>query len=175
MRGGMVAEKRASWRWGGAEYEDGFDVFEEAHVEHFVGFVEDDVFDVVELEGAASKVVEDAARGADNDVDAALEGVELALDWLAAVDGEDVEVLEVAEAVDCFGNLDGELAGWGENEGLGVGVGLIHTFDYGDGEGRGFACAGLGLGNYVAAFYEEADGLFLDGGWGFVAEVCYGF
>ena len=52
--------------------EDPFDVGTEPDVEHPVGLVEDDVEDVAQVERPALDVVEDAARGADDDVDPAV-------------------------------------------------------------------------------------------------------
>ena len=49
----------------------------EADVEHAVGLVEHDVADAVEVQGAAGQVIEHAARGADDEIDALLQGAEL--------------------------------------------------------------------------------------------------
>ena len=46
-----------------------------AHVEHLVGFVENDGFDPREYEGTTLEVIAEAAGGTDDDVDAALEVV----------------------------------------------------------------------------------------------------
>ena len=50
--------------------EDPLDVGPEPDVEHPVGLVEDDVEDVAQVERPALDVVEHAAGGADDDVDA---------------------------------------------------------------------------------------------------------
>lgn len=49
---------------------DLFDILDETHVEHFVRLVEHQVGDRREVERAPADVVEDAARRADDDVDA---------------------------------------------------------------------------------------------------------
>ena len=67
--------------------EDALDVVGEAHVEHLVGLVEHDHLDGVERQRTAADVVDDAAGGADHDVHAAVECLQLAEDGLAAVDG----------------------------------------------------------------------------------------
>jgi hypothetical protein len=64
---------------------------QEAHVEHAVGFVEDQQFDGVELGGAALDVVEQAARARDEDVDAAAQLFDLRLHAGATEDGGDVQ------------------------------------------------------------------------------------
>ena len=73
--------------------EDAFDVGTEPDVEHPVGLVEDDVEDLAEVERLPLHVVEHAAGRADDDVDAAGQGPELALDRLAAVDPADGDVV----------------------------------------------------------------------------------
>ena len=55
------------------------DVLDEAEVEHAVGFVENRHLDLVELEHALLEVVDDAARRADQDVDAVLDRLALLL------------------------------------------------------------------------------------------------
>ena len=79
------------------------DVGEEAHVEHPIRFVEDEEFDAVQLRVRRAEVIEQAPGGADDNVDAAAEGVLLRPHADAAedrgavdrrVDGEVLEVLE---------------------------------------------------------------------------------
>ena len=67
----MVAEKSRFWRFVGQRADDAPDVGPEAHVEHAVGFVEDEDLDLGEVEVAALDQVEQAARRGDEQVDAA--------------------------------------------------------------------------------------------------------
>ncbi len=90
--------------------QDPLDVLDEAHVEHFVRFVEDEEADVIELEGAAAHVVHDATRRADHDLRATLQAAELPLVWLPAVDRQRLDVLVAAVLVERFRDLNGELA-----------------------------------------------------------------
>ena len=69
----------------------------EALVEHLVGLVEDEDADGVEVQGAALQVVEDAAGRANDDLGAALEGVDLRAVADAAVDGQRREAGGLAE------------------------------------------------------------------------------
>jgi len=71
------------WHGGGEEEgltlfggfaEDEFQVFAETKVEHFVGLVEHDGFEVREVNGAAHDVVAQAARCGGDDMGAACEG-----------------------------------------------------------------------------------------------------
>ena len=67
---GMVAENSIVCRVSGVLLEQPLDVGQEAEVEHLVGLVEDERLDVGDVERAAVAQVDQAARGADDDVDA---------------------------------------------------------------------------------------------------------
>ncbi len=60
--------------------EDVVDGVDEAHVEHFVGFVEDDGVDLVELDDAALDEVDEAPGGGDDNLHTLAEGANLAFD-----------------------------------------------------------------------------------------------
>ncbi len=64
-------------------------VVDEAHVEHFVGFVEYEVLEVGYVQAAPAYVVEHAARGADDDIGSLGEPAQLLPDGGAAVDAGD--------------------------------------------------------------------------------------
>ena len=87
---GIVAEKSMVCRIGRRLREELLDVGEEAEVEHLVGLVEHHLLDVLEREQALVGEVEQAAGGADDDLRAGLELLDLALVGLAAVDGDDL-------------------------------------------------------------------------------------
>lgn len=121
-------------------------------------------------------MVHDAARGADDDLGAGLKTGVLAFVGLAAVNREGVDAaFEEGKFVDFFSNLNGEFAGWAEDDGLDGAEVWIDFFDGRDGEGGGFAGAGLGLADDVAAGEERGDGFGLDGRSFFEAELVDGF
>ena len=146
--------------------EDAANVGEEAHVEHAVGFVEDEDFEVLEVGVGGAEMVEEAAGGGDDDVDAGAEGVFLRAHADAAVDGcaGDGGVGGHFEEVGV--DLRGEFAGGGEDEGAdGAKFGGVghEAVDGGEHEGGGFAGAGLSTGEDVAAFHGGGNGVGLDG------------
>src|SRR5690606_16617479 len=160
---------------GGCLAEDLLDVFGEAHAEHLVCFVEDEEADVVEAQGAAFEVVLDAAGGADDDVDAVAQGALLGDVGGAAVDGQDADVVHLAgEGLDGVGDLHGELARGGQDEGLDLAEGGVDGGEQREAEGGGLAGSGLGDAGDVAAGEELGDGAGLDGGGGDEAEVVDG-
>ena len=75
------------WRHGGREEralagvrrlrQDGFHVINEAHAQHFVGFVQYQCLQAVQLQGALAQMVEHAARCAHNNLGATLQAANL--------------------------------------------------------------------------------------------------
>ena len=136
--------------------EDAADVGEEAHVEHAVGFVEDEDFEVLEVGVGEAEVIEEAAGGGDDDVDAGAEGVFLRAHAHAAVDRSAGDGRVGCHFEEVGVDLRGEFAGGRDNEcadgALFGGVGH-EAVDGGEEECGGFAGAGLGAGENVAAFH----------------------
>ncbi|MFT3851219.1 MAG: hypothetical protein QM733_00525 [Ilumatobacteraceae bacterium] len=148
----------------GEAAEDRLDVFGEAHVEHLVGLVEHGELHRADVERLALQVVLDAARRADDDVDALRQRVQLALDRLAAVERDDACPEAAAVAVDRLRHLDRQLTGGHQDDGhrpaaaRGVGEALEDR----QGERRRLARAGGGLSEQVVAGQQLRDGLGLD-------------
>ena len=123
---------------------DTLDVLTEAHIEHPVGLVEDGNLELIELEGAAFEVVDDAPRGADDDLDSFPEFKELSLVGGAAVDGNGMDgTLESSELMHLIGHLLGQFTGRAEDEHLDRFAGRIDLLDGWNGESRRFSGAGL--------------------------------
>ena len=103
---------------GGRHREELLDVGQEAEVEHLVGLVEDDGLHVRQVEVALLGEVDEATGRADDDLDAVAQRLDLRLVGAAAVDGEDADAAALAGALEVGGDLHGELAGRGDDEGL---------------------------------------------------------
>ena len=168
-----------------------FDIVDEAHAQHFVGFVEDEAGQFGKIERTAFEVIDDAARRADDDVHAAAQASELRTVGLAPVDRQHVEARDMRGiALEGFGDLDRELARRRQHEGLRPGLAQVEPVQDRQGERGGLAGAGLGLaeqvlavdqvrnrrrldrrGRFIADFGEDAlqglaQGEFLEGGYG---------
>ncbi|OFA04350.1 hypothetical protein DUGA2_26240 [Duganella sp. HH101] len=151
------------------------DVADEAHVQHAVGFVQDQDFHVRQVDGALFHVVQQAARGGDQDVDAVLELLDLRVDADAAEDHGGVQLGVLAVGAHAFLDLGREFAGRGQDQradrtgggvagdGRAFGVGR-QTVQDGQREAGGLAGAGLCACQQVAAIQHRRDGLLLDGG-----------
>ena len=136
-----------------AAAENFFDIGTETDVEHSIGLVEDDDFQIAEFQGATSEMIENAAGRADDHFRAAAEFVDLATDRLAAIQGDRMCFAAVRQFHDFFANLHGELARRDQHQGLRTGVFFfrVELFQNWNGEGGGFARAGARLAQHVNA------------------------
>ena len=160
----------------GQRREDRVEIVREAHVEHLVGFVEDQDLEAGELQRLAADVVEDAAGRADHDVDAALQRPHLLVHRRAAVERQHRAAERLAVLVHGFGDLHRQLARRHEHHARGL-AGLAARGPLGGDpvqhrqrERRGLAGAGAGLREDVAPLEQERDRFALDGGGLFVAQ-----
>ena len=106
---------------------EAFDVGEESQVEHFVGLVEDENAHLAQDQVRLVGEVEQATRGADDNVDALLECRDLRLVRTAAVDGQNLETAVadpevLAGVLEVAGNLDAQLAGGNDDQSAGRAV-----------------------------------------------------
>jgi len=89
-------------------FQNHLDVLSESHIQHHIGFIEDDRMEPVELQGAATHVVHDPARGADHDLGALSDARKLAFIRLAAIDRQAHDTaFVVGQFMDFFGYLYG--------------------------------------------------------------------
>ncbi|GAB7076462.1 hypothetical protein JCM18897A_43190 [Streptomyces sp. JCM 18897] len=129
-----------------------------------------------EVELALSGQVEQAARGADDDVDALVERLHLGLVGAAAVYGEDADVADLARGEQVVGDLLAQLAGGDHDEGLRGGGELLglgparldvggdgDALQQGEAETEGLARTGLGLADDVGAREGDRQRQLLDG------------
>ena len=142
----------------------------EAHVEHAVGLVEDEHLHLLEAQGLAPQVVEDAARGAHDDVGAGADAFELAVHRVAAVDRLDLRrPWPCRSRASSSRDLDGQLARGGQGHRLDGRQRGVDLLDHRDAEGRRLAGPGAGLHDEVLAGQRAGDGLELDVRGGLVA------
>ncbi len=131
----------------------------EAHVQHFVGFIEDDGLKGRQIQRAALEVIAQAAGRADHDVTAAVQRLTLDLGIHAADAGDDPRAGLGIEPLQLVGDLKRQFAGRGDDQGhrraeLGEFLGLAQQ-GRGEGqtEGDGLAGTGLGRDQQVAALF----------------------
>ena len=159
------------------------DVMDEAHVQHAVGFVEHQDLHLAQVQRALAGVVQQAAGGGHQDVDAAAQFFNLRAhaDTAEHHHGGEFEVFAVE--ANAFLDLGGEFARRGHDQGAhGIDAALVfqgwlggQALQHGQHEGRGFAGAGLGAAEQVAACQHGRNRLGLDRGGNGIALLKHGF
>ena len=100
-------------------FHDPFDVFDEAHAQHFVGFVQHQGLQAVEFEGFPAQVIHHAPRRTDYDMDTAFQLAELCTVILSAINRHDMETGQVCRiALEGFRDLDCQFTGWSKHQNL---------------------------------------------------------
>ena len=153
--------------------EDTPDVSDEAHVEHAVGFIEDEVRDVGEVDCALAEVVEEPARRCHQKIDALSDPVNLGRKTDAAEDDRRLEVQVPPVGTNGLLDLGGELTGRGEHQGPNRSTTWTwrlrsEELEQRQHKGRRLARARLGAREDVPTRENVGDGVRLDRSGGFV-------
>ena len=148
---------------------------DEAHVQHPVGLVQHYGLHLVQTDGVALHVVHQTAGGGHHDLGGLFQLGDLLLDGLTAVETDHAHALfKGAQVTQLVLDLDGQLAGGGQDQSLDLSQLRVDVLHHGDAEGKGLTGAGRSLGNDVLPLHEEGDGAGLDGGGGDVALLLNG-
>ncbi len=143
--------------------DDVFDGVVETHVEHAVGFVEDQRVQAIEHQRTLAQVLLNAPRGADDDVRAVLQRSDLRAERDATAQGQDFDVVFGAgQTTDFLGHLVGQFAGRANHQRLAPEVARVDRVEQADAERGGLAAAGLGLGDQVHPLEDHRQALRLD-------------
>ena len=163
----MVAEKNRVWRSFGYYRDHLLDVVDKAHVEHAIGFIEYEDRDMIETRVALIHQIEQATRRCDQNIEAALQRLDLWTLAHAAEDDRGAQGEMTAIGAETVVNLDRELAGWGEDEcphraTLQGQARRCQALQDRQGKGSGLAGAGLSDAEQIPAGEEVRDGLRLN-------------
>ena len=149
---------------GGRGGQNPLDVVAEAHIEHPVGLVEHHHPEGVETEGATGEVVEDPPGRSDHDLGSGLQGPELPVVTLPAVDRNLADSpAEERQPARLLGHLHRQFPRRAQDQGLDRLLVGVDPLDDRDGEGGGLARARGGLAHQVAAREGDRDHRSLDG------------
>ena len=147
----------------GGTFEYPFHIVDEAHAEHFIGFIQHQGFQIIQFHGAAFHVIHDATGGADNHLGATAQAFQLGAVFSAAVNGQNLQPFDVfGKFFTCSGDLDSQLAGWGQNQHLRFTQSRIQAGQKGQCKRSRFTCAGLCLAQKIVSIQQQRDGLRLN-------------
>ena len=152
-----------------------FNVGNETHVEHPVGFVDDQHFATRQQNLAAFKQVHQAARGRDQYINALFKRFDLIAHLHTADQQRHRQLVIFAVFFEILGDLRRQFAGWLQNEAAwhararaAIGEHIDHRQD----KACGFSRARLRNGNDVAHHLDLRDGGGLNGGWLIIASLA---
>ena len=155
---------------GRQEGEDAADIRDEAHVEHAVGFVEDQEFNLAEGDGFLLYMVQQASRSGYHDLDAAAQFLDLRVHVDTAVDAGAAQGEVLGVHLDRLEHLHRQLARRREDQrtyrvagraGRTAGV-TGQTVEQRQCEAGGLAGTGLGAAHDVVPGEDDGNGLALD-------------
>ena len=171
-----------SWRHGRREQhglsfgrgspQDFFDVIRETHVQHFVGLIEHNNGNPIERQRATGDVVKGAARGRNDHVHSAGQGLQLPADRLSAVDRHNLRPEIATIFVHSFGDLHGKFPGGDEHKSkrLGLGLRLLDQLQNWKGKRRCLSSAGSCLTNQITPLQQQWNRFPLNRRWFLVAQ-----
>ncbi len=144
--------------------EDPLDVIDESHLQHFIALVQNDEAQGLQVERAAVHVIHHPAGSADDHMRAAFESLELRDVALPAINRQNVETLQVGRvALECLGDLDGQLARGHQDQRLRGALAQIDPVQHRQRKGGCFSGAGLRLPEDIGAGQQQRNGLSLNG------------
>ncbi len=148
--------------------QDEAEVLDEAHVEHPVGLIDDQRLDAVQREDPLLEVVDQPARGGDDNIDTVPERLALLLVIDAAENRLHLEGAGRAEPLGILADLHHQLAGRSDDQGAGIVRGLLAALQQfgkkGNQEGGSLAGAGLRLSGDVASLQGQRNRFLLHRG-----------
>ena len=157
--GGIVAENSAEWRWRGHFSTMRRTSGRKPHVEHPVGFVENQKFHFVQTERALFQMIEQSSGRGDDDVWAGAQLVVLPSVADAAEDDCDFQIRETRVIAERGFDLRGEFSRRFENEHARSGGTVLAEFGKNrQGERRRLAGAGLRTADDVLAGQHQRNG-----------------
>ena len=145
---------------------DPLDLGKESHIGHAVGFVDNNLSDVVEENFLALDHVDHAARSGHDDLDTFFEFGNLRFHFRSAVNGGNGDVTNLAEWREFVAYLRGEFASGNQNQSKRTsGLSALHLFEQRETERKRLARSGLGLTAHIAAGKRIGNGEFLHCEW----------
>ena len=148
----------------GATLNDAADIRQEAHVQHAVRFVENEVLHLIKADGAAVQVIDKPAGRGNQDIHAALQLIHLLAITDTAEDDDGTQIGEPGEITEGSLHLGGQFAGGFQHQHAWCRGGFVQFGKDGQGKGSRLASARLGTANHVFTGQNQGNGAQLNGG-----------
>ena len=147
----------------------------EPHVHHSVGFVQNEIVEVFQVDEPLFHQVEQSTWGGHDDVDSAAKPLDLAVLLYTSKQGHRKKLGIFGVIDDVLFDLGGQFPRWGQNEAtdgskLSAVPLQMQAVDHGQTECRSFTGSRLCYAEDVVSSEYFGNGLGLNGGWGFIAQ-----
>ena len=148
---------------GRALFHDPVHVVDEAHTQHFIGFVQYQGFQAGEVQVLATDQIHHTTRGTDDHLGTTAQGAGLGFVRGTTVDGQDMEVRHVlGVTLARLGNLQRQLTGRCQHQNLSVTVTSFQTRQQRQGKSSGLPCTGLRLPQQIVSRHQVGNCCGLD-------------
>jgi len=154
-------------------FENPFHIVNEAHAQHFIGFIQHHHGKVVEVEAFSFQMIHHPARRADDDVSSTGKCAKLYDHALTTIDRQYMKAGHVVSVfLEGFGDLNRQFAGRGEDQNLRCFFGQIQFGQHGQGKSSRLSCSCLGFTQKVASCQDVRDAGGLNGGGRFIPDIA---
>ena len=154
--------------------QDRLDILNEAHIQHFIGFIEHQRVHIPQLDCAAADMVEQASRCPGYDLHTIAQCPDLTVNRLAAVDRQRPHPLVAANLIELLRNLDCQFTGRSKHQRLNAMAGIDDLLNGRDAKGGRLARSGLCLADDIMALQYQRYGLRLNRRRLLKAHIMYG-
>lgn len=139
------------------------DLLFEASGKHFIGFIQNEHFDIFGPQVAAFDHVVDAARSAGYNVLAVIEFLDILANFCATNARMNLDIQVITECQEDTLDLLGEFASWSQDKCLCVPQIRIDSLQNSNGKGGSFTCSRLGLRNDISTTCNGKNCTLLNG------------
>ena len=145
----------------GHQAQEGFDIFSEALAEHFIHFIQHQVFYPAQTGVPFPQVVQQPAGGPHQHLGPMSDFPFFFFKIPSAADCQSADARIPLQFPDLSGRLLGQFPGGGKNQGLDKFLLGVHFIKQGDHKGQGLPYPGLGTGDHVPSVQKGRDGTLL--------------
>ncbi len=139
------------------------DFIDEAHVEHSIRFVQDDMAGIAETQDPLLEEIEDSARGSDSEVCSPPKGKNLSRLMHTTHQQGGPNSSSLSQLRSDFFNLLSELSGWAQDQSLDRDPFRVELTHHGRGKSEGFSRSGFRFPDEIPTLDDDRDRSFLDG------------
>ncbi len=133
---------------------NGLYILQESHMQHLVGFVQNEHLNATKVERLPAHMIQESARCTDNKMSSTFQLTQLLLHILTTINRQYFDVRMTSQLACLFRNLQSQLTCWSHNQRLRIsslGMDLVHNWQQ---EGQCLPCSCLCSGNHIKSLHQ---------------------